>query len=678
MLLGAGTMWQEQLDYFWDGGRRLVIGAFDGAARVALTVTSARDPAFQSEQTLVDVIDAARWRFGAAVADLPAEHRFVRLTAADGAALTLHLGAEREPSAGGDYRLLMTLLSESAGEAPQFRLVALPARGDVERLAREQTAAAGPRLVWAFGQRRVFEQAANGELVARLSAARRVFPAYESQLLIEARPLETEAAADTREAPFAIMQHWLRENGAPRAALRLRIPDSLEESAGLLGRSCVVLALNQRRRLRGWVQEQKQAGEPIIDLLSVEDIRQATGEAGESPDAVESAEPVVVANLLNLLLDPESPEADGVAVRRAPERGGAGLGETVEIDFYGAGLGDDIGLVAPAARPGDLGVAPADPGGAPFARLFRVEADGLVPRRLAEDDPLLDELMRRAAGAGARMGNGAAARAFAERAAGLKGRREKFAAAGNDGLARAGLPPRFSATGLWDIFEPLLQASFAALVADAGPEARASLQAAGGYGAYAADPALTAALARSGPLARATPAPAISDEGRRAALPARYAAACAAAGMTAPGLSAAEQLASLRALMQESDVVALRAAGVGLSPDPALRAKAAAAARWLEDAPAIERAIAHFIDRRDADSAAALTDYLTARRSGRWIAPASAAGLAALVERAGVEREEAQTRLAAGMAADAPPPPPDAPPPAPEKPRGLLRRLFGG
>ena len=45
-------------------------------------------------------------------------------------------------------------------------------------------------------------------------------------------------------------------------------------------------------------------------------------------------------------------------VRRGGDKTAPGLGETVEIDFYGAALGDEIGLVAPTARPGDLGVAP--------------------------------------------------------------------------------------------------------------------------------------------------------------------------------------------------------------------------------------------------------------------------------------------------------------------------------
>ncbi|WP_084679142.1 hypothetical protein [Methylocystis sp. ATCC 49242] len=682
-------MWREQFDYFWDGRRRLVIGCFDGAespaaiaARPQLTLVSARDEDFSIAPTLIDVIDAARWRARIVISDIPSDHRFLRLFAADGSELRLVLGSEREQPPGGEWRLLMTLLPEAESADPvSFRLVPLPARGDLERLAREQTASAGARLVWAIGQRRAVERSESGALVARLAPARRIFPAFQNRLTLEAMPFEAEAAADTREAPFAIMQHWLREQGAPRAALRLRIPDSLEESAALLGRTSVALVLQQRRHLRGWMQEQKQAGEPVIDPLSFEDIRQATGEPGEHPDAVESSDAVVVANLLNLILDPEGAEADGVTVRRGDEKNPLGLGETVEIDFYGAALGDDIGLICPTAAAGDIGVAPADPGGPPFARLLRVEGDGLTPRRIGEDEPLLDDMMRRAAAAARATTSGPAARIVAERAAGLRSRREKFVAVLNDALARASFKARFESAGLWDVFEPLAQTSFAALVADASAPARSHLEDLGGYAAYGVDPALTAALARGGVFAQAAQSPRFRSEARATpSLLQRYVAACGLEGITPAELDPAGQADALRALTQEQDALALREARIGLAADAGLRRAAVIAARQLADESAVELAIVHFEQSHDGETAARLADYLNARRAGEWTPPEHARTLAALLARAGVEREEAQTRVAAGMtaAAAAPPPSPPPSPPPPEKPKGFFRRLFGG
>ncbi|MGE0196389.1 MAG: hypothetical protein AB7P48_12285, partial [Methylocystis sp.] len=467
-------------------------------------------------------------------------------------------------------------------------------------------------------------------------------PAYQSRLVLEAAPFETAAAGDAREAPFAIMEHWLRESGAPRVILRLRIPDSIEESATLLGRCSVALAMNQRRRLKGWTLDQRAAGEPAVDPLTFEDIRQATGDPNEYPDAAETADPVVVGNLLALLIDPEEAEVDGIALRRSREKSAPGMGETVEIEFYGAALGDDVGLVCPAAGPGDLGVAPVDPGGPPFARLFRIEGDGLVARRATDDEGLLDELMRRAADS-ARAATGAAARAVAERAAGLRGRRDKLVASLNGALSRAEIGARFEPPGLWDALEPLTQASFAALVIGAPPPARERLQDLGGYNAFCADPPLAAAVTQGGEFAQSARLPGESAAARGApSLLARYLDACGARGMAPAGIDASQEARLMRALLKEPEMEALRAARVALAIDDGVRREAAKTARVIADAPAVERARTHFAETGARDAAHMLDAYLEMRRAGGWTPPHEAPTLAALVSRASVELDAAR------------------------------------
>ncbi|MBM3550342.1 MAG: hypothetical protein FJX45_00985 [Alphaproteobacteria bacterium] len=671
-------MWREQFDYFWDGRRRLAIGWFDGADRATasavrpeLMVCSARDERFASAPALVDVIDAARWRSRIIVIDLPADHRFVRLTAGDGVELTLALAAERDLPQGADWRLLLTMLPDAGGADPvAFRLAAFPARGDVERLSREQTAAAGARLVWAIGQRRAVERADNA-VVIRLAPARRIFPAYQSRLVLEAAPFETSAAGDAREAPFAIMEHWQRESGSPRVVLRLRIPDSIEESAALLGRCSVALAMNQRRRLNGWTLDQRAAGEPAVNALTIEDLRQATGEPHEYPDAAESAEPIVVANLLSLLIDPEEAEADGVALRRGREKSAPGMGETVEIEFYAAALGDDVGLVCPAAGPGDLGVAPVDPGGPAYVRLFRVEGDGPAPLRPLEDEALIDDLMRRAADS-ARAATGAAARAVTERAAGLRSRCDKLVASLNGALARAEVAARFEPPGLWDTLEPLAQASFTALAVDATGPARARLQQFGGYGAFCADPALAAAIAHGGGFAQSVrPCAEAADMRGVPSVLARYLDACGARGIAPTGIDPRQEARLMRALSKEPDAAALREARVALAIDDGVRREAAQAARLIVDAAAVERARTHFAEAGATDAADMLDAYLDLRRAGGWAPAHEAPTLAALVARAGVELDA--ERREAESAAQAPP--------AVASRKGLfaaMRGLFGG
>ncbi|WP_171015193.1 hypothetical protein [Methylocystis sp. B8] len=671
-------MWREQFDYFWDGRRRLAIGWFDGAERVPaaaarpeLTVVSALDEGFASAPTLADVIDATRWRARIILIDLPPEHRFVRLTAADGAELVLVLAAERDLPQGGDWRLLLTMLPDAGGADPvAFRLAAFPARGDVERLSREQTAAAGARLVWAIGQRRVVERS-NGVVVMRIGPARRVFPSHQNRIVLEAAPVESSVAGDAREAPLAIMEHWLRESGAPRVILRLRIPDSIEESAALLGRCSVALAMNQRRRLKGWTLEQRGAGEAAVDPLTFDDLRQATGDPLEHPDAAETSEPVVVGNLLAMLVDPDEAAADGIALRRSREKTAPGTGETIDIEFYAAALGDDVGVVCPAAGPGDLGVAPIDPGGPPFARLFRVEGDGLAPRRATDDEGVLDELMRRAADA-ARAATGAAARTVAERAAGLKGRRDKLVASLNGALARAEVAARFEPPGLWDALEPLAQASFAALVVSAPTSIRARLQQFGGYSAFCADPSLAAAVAQGGEFAQsARPFAEFAIARGAPSLLTRYLEACEAQGMASEGLDAIQEARLVRALLKEPEIAALREARIALAIGESARREAANASHLLADIAAVEKVQAHFEEADETDAADMLGAYLELRRAGGWTPPDEAPTLAALVARAGAELDAA--RLEAENLAQTPL--------AQQKPKGLfaaMRGFFGG
>jgi hypothetical protein len=659
-------MWQEQLDYFWDGGRRLALGFFDSddgarenAPHPQLTIISAQDDAFRHAPTFIDLIDSARWRSRIIFIDLPADHHFLRLTAPDGAQLTVELCRGPDRPAANDWRLL-TLLAPppGGGEAIGLRVTTLSARGDLDRLAREQIAAAGTRLVWAIGQRRAVAQTDDGFMLARLTPATQEYPAEQNRLMLEAKFYDAETAGDSRDAPFAIMQHWLAENGAPRAILRLRLAESLEESATLLGRVSVAMALRQRQRLNGWTQAQKQAGEPVIDPLTFEDIRQATGAPAEHPDAVEAGEAIVVVNLLNLILDPDATDAAGVAVRRAgANRAGATSGETIEIDYYGAALGDDIGLVCPSASQGDLGVTPADPGGSPFVRLLRVESDALAPRRLSDDDPLLDDMLRRATSA-AKTTSGAAARAVAERAAAMRSRRDKFIAALNAMLARANVPERFDAAGKWDLFEPMMQTSFAA---------RAGMGAiVGDYAGYVADPALASALARAGALNKTDASPVTRDSRTTPSLLTRTLAALGLGGMASGEMDIGTQAAFFQKLLANSaDTAALRDARIAPPAIDASWSDTIKAARRLCDAKALREAQTHFVANDDTEAATALADYLAWRQADNWLPSKDAIVLAALVDRA--ETESAEARARAEAAAQTPP----------EKPKGFFQRLFG-
>jgi hypothetical protein len=665
-------MWREQLDVFWDGERRLLLGFFDadepGApkrARPDVTIVSAPDAGFSARAAFVDRLDATRWRAGPCLVDSPPGHSHVALLSSDGAELRLAL--EKNKNGAGDWRLALTLLPEIGGAnmpAAQ-RIVSFPQRGDFERFAREKIALAGARLAWAYAQKRLLMRADGEAWVLHLWPARQVFPAARARLSIEPLPLSFDEYEDRREAPFAIMDQWLRESGAPRPILRLRLPDSLDESAHLLSRVCVVLVMQQRRRLRDWAREQKDAGEPVVDPLCFDDIRQAVGEPHEQPDAVWSNDSIVVANLLRLLTTPDETPFDGFALRRQAPGGSSapGAGAMLDLDFFGAALGDDIGLVSGVAEAGDLSATPKDPGGAATIRLFRVEGDGVVARRIGEEDPLLDEILRRAADQDSAP-TGAMVRAVAERAAGLQARREKLVQAQNAALTRADYLGRLDGSGVWEALEPALLASFTALIREASAAGRGLAARLGGYRAFRFDPSLVAALVRRPEWGEGMVGP--FKAGIEAPLVYRFAQACGVQGLIAPHASVAEQARMFDFLMETPAPQNLRAARLQLDGgdghDPLALAQA------LHDAAAVENAAAFFESEGDVESASRLRNYIESRVSGAWTPLAEAAPLARLV----ADAREARARAERGPAEEPPPPPP---------PKGLfaaVRGFFGG
>lgn len=630
-------MWREQIDLFWDGRRALAVGFFDGETHAApslppeIAVVSGSGPDLAGA-ALADVIDAGRWRAGGCVLDLPERCAHVSLRAPDGAELRVSLATDTPPAGGGEWRLLLTETPDGADGAPAvFRLAALSASGDFERLARDRISRAGQKLVWAMGQRRQIERRDGAAAHMRLWPAQRMFPAHQSRIVIEAAETLHERCADPPLAPFAILEHWLRENEAPCVTLRLRVPSAFSESGSLLGGAAGFLVMNQRRHLRAWLQAQKRMGEPGADPLTLDDIRQAIDCPFEQPDAVESSAPVVARNLLKLIADPKAAELDGLAVRARPDHL-PDQGMIVEIDFFAATLGDEVGIACAAALGGDLGVVPFDPGGAPYIRSFRVESDGLTARAIGDNDPLLGEILRLAADEEA-LAPATLAQTGAERAGSVQARRERLLGFANSSLAAAGYPGRFNAQALWGLFEPFYLSAFVALVAEAVPKARGLLPEFGGYEAFRADPPLILALARQPELAASAPRASLRAQiGAAKSLPHRFAAACGAAGLVAPAADWRAQARAWRLLTQAPLARRLATVRVALSGTEEA-ARVSRVTDLLMDETLVERAAAHCDKLEHGQEAAAwLRSYLEKRRKGEWTPFEAAERLALSVE----------------------------------------------
>lgn len=412
------------------------------------------------------------------------------MTSGDGKTVTIRLVADLALVAETKTQILMALVDKNEGDGDiLLELKPLESNDSLISAIRREITQQSSKLLWALSQSHVYERFEENDWLLWLAPATRVYPSTQARIVILPQPLDLHASADMRQAPFSIMQHWLNENGAPRAIIQIRLPQTLEDTTQLLRRVYAFIAMRQRQRLNIWNQLQKLNGAPQIDPLNLIDLRTATGRFDECPDTVASDGSISIVNLLRLILDPEKYAGHGIAVRRqAISEGNRKNGEIVEVDFFAATLGDDVGLVCPTAMVGDLLIAPVDPGGPEKLRLLRFSPDGLQPLRAREDDPLAGEIINYVMQV-------SQATSFQSQ---LRKCRECFTALLNKSLTGVLTISPFDLSDAWEGLDPLMQLSYARLVSRIAPMKRQRLFALGGYLAYAADPALATALATSG------------------------------------------------------------------------------------------------------------------------------------------------------------------------------------
>ncbi|NBS34786.1 MAG: hypothetical protein EBS82_02930 [Methylocystaceae bacterium] len=621
-VIGAKRMWREQLDYFWDGRDRLTIGRQNlppGSVLPHLTIVSASDESLRDNATLVDVIDVSRWSADILVVVLSEGHRFLRLTSGDGKTVTIRLVAESDFPAQPEIQLLMAREEKHEGDRHiLLELKSVENRGDGVNAIRQQIAQQSSTLLWAISQSYVCERFEANDWLLWLGPATRVYPSPQTRITILPQPLDLRASADMRQAPFSIMQHWLNENGAPRAIIQIRLPQTLEDNSQLLRRVYAFIAMRQRQRLDIWNQLQKLNGAPQIDPLNLTDLRTATGRLDECPDAVGSDTSVSLVNLLRLIVDPEKYAGHGVAVRRlAASKGNRKNGEIIEVDFFAAALGDDVGLVYPTAMLGDLLVTPIDPGGPEKLRLLRFSSDGLHPLRAKEDDPLVGEIINQAT----RLSQTASLHSQ------LRKCRERFTALLNKSLAEISILPLFDELGSWEGLDPLIQLSYARLLRRIAPMKRQRLYALGGYLAYAADPGLVTAVATSGTFSETESPKPLSELSESGSLLQRYLAACDARGMSADTMTLRQQARALLALKQDEGLLALRQARISLPDEIEGLSSLSRVAHKLNDRVLLRRALNFFEQRDDKKSVAEILDYLSGYEQGLWLPPDRAEAL---------------------------------------------------
>ena len=616
LVIGAKRMWREQLYYFWDGRDRLTIGRLNlptDSALPYLTIVSASDEFFLSTATLLDVIDISRWNSDILVILLPEGHRFLRVTSGDGKTVTIRLVADLALVAETKTQILMALEDKHEGDGDiLLELKPIGSNDSLISAIRREITQQSSKLLWALSQSHVYERFEENDWLLWLAPATRVYPSTQARIVILPQPLDLHASADMRQAPFSIMQHWLNENGAPRAIIQIRLPQTLEDTTQLLRRVYAFIAMRQRQRLNIWNQLQKLNGAPQIDPLNLIDLRTATGRFDECPDTVASDGSISIVNLLRLILDPEKYAGHGIAVRRqAISEGNRKNGEIVEVDFFAATLGDDVGLVCPTAMLGDLLVAPVDPGGPEKLRLLRFSPDGLQPLHAREDDPLAGEIINYV------MQVSQATSLQSQ----LRKCRERFTALLNKSLTGVLTISPFNLSDAWEGLDPLMQLSYARLLSRIAPMKRQRLFVLGGYLAYTADPALATALATSGKFSEIETQRSLTGGSVSGSLLQRYLAACDARGMSADNMTLRQQARALLVLKQDEDLLALRQARISLPDEIERLPSLSRVAHKLSDRVLLGRAMKFYQQSDDKKSAAILIDYLAGYDQGLWLSP---------------------------------------------------------
>ena len=488
-------MWRERLEAFWDGGASLVLGFFgvsDIAALIAprheFVITSCANKEFNSGVTLIDLIDIRTSPSKFWVITLPPRHEHVSIRVREGDELLLHLVRENEV-VGGEWRLLMTELPQP-GRDEFFRIAAVAAATKADRFEGEQIKRSGDRLVWALRQKRQVEYLGRVPAAMRISPSRRVWPSRESSVTIEAvepiagRPNRTDVAA------FALLDLWQREV-PPKVAIRIRVSGTGDDIEASLRRMWVVHVMNQRRHLRDWIRTQRRAGDPIINPLTFEDVRNALNDPDELPNAIDAPHWAALFNLSHALTVGDEVEEDGATIRPLPRTASPGGTVAIEMEFFGATLGDDVGIVSNWARDGDIVVYPEDPGGSQKARLLRVGIDGLASGAFDDNDPALHEVLARAADLEADVAHEPGEVRTTEADA----RQSSFIALLKSQVRSPALISSI-AQSRWDDLAPIAVAELACIAAAGGPAAEEVLQRIGGYAAFRLDPVIASIVAR--------------------------------------------------------------------------------------------------------------------------------------------------------------------------------------
>ena len=407
----------------------------------------------------------------------------------------------------------------------------------------------------------------------------------------------------------------------------------------LLGQTAVVHVMHQRLRLNEWREQARQDGDPTIDLLTVQDMHEALGELGEEAPVVAGTEAIVAFNLFRIIeaAQNEPYEADGIRVR--PVGAPASAAKSIEIEFSGAALGDDVGIVSNWANPGQLLARPHDPAGSPHARLFRIGDNELRPLTLDEDYPPLKDVMQlageREISIPAKPASGPAnAEQLSAAAQVISSFRARLGHAGADFIDNA------KGHG-WDA---IVTAAYVGTVTAHGSRSVEAAQQAGGYDAFLDDPAIVGAVARDPNLIDDFSTVAGRRSGGAGHLAARLAGSLGMPELVDSNLTETAQIQAWRVIRVPGVARKLTTARIGLQGPAELLRRAELIGDTLSDLPSLHKAIISLRDRGETERADELADYVQ-RRKSEWTPLPAAESLAQTMDRVNAYWREFETGI---------------------------------
>jgi hypothetical protein len=390
-------MWHDNLQAFWDGASLLAIG-FDGAAEDDSRAGSSDVGVFASAdetgpQMLIGIIEMVAARAPWYLVGLPAGHRYARLRRAGDPEGVNEVGLvlSADPIRGGEWRIAFAHAQLNAKSL--FHFTSRPPNATENEVIGWAEGRIEGSMLWGVAQRCLVQRQAYS---ARIQIGpTRLFWPIKNRIEIDSnvsRPADIDVGNPRQQERAPAIYSKLKIDQPPAIRLRLFLRSAARSGDVFLRRLVLIHVMYQRRHLEDMNALRSENNEAIVEPLTIDRVYQHLPKTYQDAHAaVAIPDSIAAINLATALDNLEQADHAGFELVALPDTDGF-----IEVNFYGAVLGDDVGIASNAATEGDIVVRGRDPGGYPGARLFRVTEGGLQAYAADESEENTADVMRAA------------------------------------------------------------------------------------------------------------------------------------------------------------------------------------------------------------------------------------------------------------------------------------------